>query len=74
MLWWIFWSNTDPRAEQDRQDHDPIEAGSFVESDRIDKLWAGEKLLIRSLYHSDRIVSGIGPCTSGLNPTDLHIH
>ena len=31
----------------DRQDYDPIEAGSFVESDLS---WAGEKLLIRSRY------------------------
>ena len=46
------------------QDHDPIEAGSFVESDRIEKSWSGEKLLIRSRYHSDRIVSGIGPWAS----------
>ena len=48
-------------ASRIAQDHDPIEAGSFVESDRIEKSWSGEKLLIRSLYHSDRIVSGIGP-------------
>ena len=32
-----FLSNTDPRSEQHRQDNDPIEAGSFVESDRIEK-------------------------------------
>ena len=58
MLWWIFWSHTDPCTKQDRQDHDPIAAGSFMESDRIKKSWAGEKLLIRSLYHSDWIVYG----------------
>ena len=45
-------------------DHDPIEAGSFVESDRIEKSWADEKLVIRSLFHSDRIVSRIGPRAS----------
>ena len=33
-------------------DHDPIEAGSFGESDRIEKLWAGDKLLIQSLIGS----------------------
>ena len=48
-------------ASRIAQDHDPIEAGSFVESDRIEKSWADEKLVIRSLFHSDRIVSGIGP-------------
>ena len=42
-------------------DHDLIGAGSFVESDRIEKSWADEKLVIQSLFHSDRIVSGIGP-------------
>ena len=66
LLWWNFWSNTGPRSEQDRQDHDPIEAGSFVESDWIEKSWADEKLVIRSLFHSDRLVSGIGPRISGL--------
>ena len=54
---WNFPSNTDPRSEQDRQNHDPIETGSFVESDRIEKSWADEKLVIRSLFHGDRIVS-----------------
>ena len=57
LLWWNFWSNNDPSSEQDRQDHDPIEAGSFVESDRIEKSWAGEKLVIQSLFQkkwSDR--------------------
>ena len=49
-------------ASRIAQDHDPIEAGSFVESDRIEKSWADEKLVIRSLLRSDRIVSGIGPC------------
>ena len=48
-------------ASKIAQDHDPIEAGSFVESDRIEKSGADEKLVIRSLFHSDRIVSGIGP-------------
>ena len=42
-------------ASRIAQNHDPIEAGSFVES------WADEKLLIRSRFPSDRIVSGIGP-------------
>ena len=51
-------------ASRIAQDHDPIEAGSFVESDRIEKSWADEKLVIRSLFHSDRIVSGIGPWAS----------
>ena len=48
-------------ASRIAQDLDPIEAGSFVESDRIEKSWADEKLVIRALFHSDRIVSGIGP-------------
>ena len=48
-------------ASRIAQDHDPIEAGSFVESHRIEKSWADEKLVIRSLFHNDRIVSGIGP-------------
>ena len=48
-------------ASRIAQDHDPIKAGSFVESDRIEKSWADEKLVIRSLFHSDRIFSGIGP-------------
>ena len=48
-------------ASRIAQDHDPIEAGSFVKSDWIEKSSSGEKLLIRSLYHRDRIVSGIGP-------------
>ena len=51
-------------ASRIAQDHDPIEAGSFVESHRIEKSWADEKLVIRSLFHNDRIVSGIGPCVS----------
>ena len=51
-------------ASRMAQDHDPIEAGSFVESDRVEKSWADEKLMIRSLFHSDRIVSGIGPWLS----------
>ena len=43
-------------ASRIAQDHDPIEAGSFVESDRIEKSWADEKLVIRSLFSqwSDR--------------------
>ena len=49
-------------ASRIAEDHDPIGAGSFVESDRIEKSWADEKLVIRSLFHSDRIVSGMGPC------------
>ena len=53
-------------ASRIAQDHDPIEAGSFVESDRIAKSWADEKLVIRSLFHSDRIVSGIGPRLQGI--------
>ena len=48
-------------ASRIAQDHDPIEAGSFVESDRIEKSWADEKLVIRSLFLSELIVSGIGP-------------
>ena len=51
-------------ASRIAQDHDPIKAGSFVESDRIEKSWADEKLVIRSLFHSDRIFSGIGPRAS----------
>ena len=51
-------------ASRIAQDHDPIKAGSFVESDRIEKSWADEKLVIRSLFHSDRIFSGIGPRSS----------
>ena len=51
-------------ASRMAQNHDPIEAGSFVESDRVEKSWADEKLMIRSLFHSDRIVSGIGPWLS----------
>ena len=65
-----FFSNTDPSSEQDRQDHDPIEAGSFVESDRIEKSWPDEKLVIRSLFHNDRIVSGIGPRRSLIAPNN----
>ena len=34
-------------ASRIAQDHDPIEAGSFVESDQIEKSWADEKLVIR---------------------------
>ena len=37
-------------ASRIAQDHDPIKAGSFVESDRIEKSWADEKLVIRSLF------------------------
>ena len=48
-------------ASRIAQDHDPMQAGPFVESDRIEKSWAGEKLVIQSLFHSDRIISGIGP-------------
>ena len=48
-------------ASRIARDHDPIEAGPFVKSDRIEKSWADEKLVIRSLFHSDQIVSGIGP-------------
>ena len=33
----------------------------LVESDRIEKSWAGKKLLIQSLYHSDRIFLESGP-------------
>ena len=39
-------------ASRIAQDHDPIEAGSFVESDPIEKSWADEKLVIRSHFHS----------------------
>ena len=60
-VWWFIFVNTGPRSEQTRQDHDPIEVGSFVESDRIENSWADEKLVIRSLFHSDRIVLESGP-------------
>ena len=53
-------------ASRIAQDHDPIKAGLFVESDRIEKSWADEKLVVWSLFHSDRIVSGIGPWASHL--------
>ena len=59
------------------QDHDPIKAGSFVESDRIEKSWADEKLVIRSLFHSDRIFSGIGPrwsCRGSSRSRNLQPH
>ena len=58
-------------ASRIAQDHDPIKAGSFMESDRIEKSWADEKLVIRSLFHSDRIFSGIGPRISLLGPGSL---
>ena len=51
-------------ASRITQDHDPIEAGSLAESDRIKKSWADDKSVIRSLFHSDRIVSGIGSSAS----------
>ena len=50
LLWWNFWSNINPYSEQNHQDHDLIETGSFVESDQIEKSWAAEKLLIWSRY------------------------
>ena len=53
-------------ASRIAEDHDLIGAGAFVESDQIEKLWADEKLVIRSLF--DQIVSGIGPwCKDTLN-------
>ena len=66
-------------ASRTAQDHDPIAAGSFVESDRIEESWADEKLVIRSLFHSDRIVSGIGTdvrCMyiKTINVLDVHVH
>ena len=60
LLWWNFWSITDPCSQYDRQDHDPIEAGSFVKSDHIEKLWVARNYWSDHVISSDRIISGIG--------------